>query len=221
LLISVFLVRPSALIYLSGSLLLLSLVFISCLSLKYFLREFKFWSMMIFILFLLQIFMTPGTRLSLFPWLPISREGLRQGGFISWRLGLWLGYAFLFTAVTRPRDLTETLVWMLTPFPFVPRRRIALMVALTLRFFARFLDQMSEIRTAYLARLGEKNRPFIRKIKCLTLPLLRRSFLEVDEVTYALLARGYQETLPHRLPPIPFSHLIPLIILFGILLWSL
>jgi len=189
--------------------------------LKSFLREFKFWAVMIFVLFLFQVFLTPGDRLSFIPWLPVSREGLLQGVLISWRLGLWLGYAFLFTAVTRPRDVSEALVWMLRPFPFVPRRRIALMVSLALKFFSRFLDQVGEIKIAHQARLGDRNRKPLRKIKYLVLPLLRRSFLEVDEVTYALLARGYQENLPHRLPPLPLLHLIPLFFLSGILVWSL
>ena len=129
-------------------------------------------------------------------------------------MGLMIGYALLFTAVTRPRDLCEALVWILKPIPFLPERRIGLMVSLTLRFFSRISDQVEEVRAAHLARLGDRNHNPFRKAKFLALPILRRSILDVEEVTFALVARGYQENrnLPSRLSKIPLPHLIPIII---------
>jgi energy-coupling factor transporter transmembrane protein EcfT len=59
--------------------------------------------------------------------------------------------------------------------------------------------------------------PF-RKVKFLALPLLRRSFSQVEEVTFALAARGFRDDLPIQLPKIPLSHLIPLILLLGSLI---
>ena len=132
-----------------------------------------------------------------------------------------IGYALLFTAPIRPRDVCEVLVWMLKPIPFLPERRIGLMVSLALRFFSRILDQVEEVRAAHQARLGDRNFNPVRKAKFIALPVLRRSILEVEEVTFALAARGYQENLPSRLSKIPLLHWIPIILMAGVLLLSL
>jgi energy-coupling factor transporter transmembrane protein EcfT len=197
------------------SILLIGLLFLSRLPLRQFFRDFWTWAIFLFILFLFQSFFTPGTRLPALPWLPVSLEGIYLGGFTCWRLGLILGYAILFTAVTRPRELQDTLIWLLKPIPFVPEHRVGLMVSLTLRFFSIILGQAEEVRLAHKARLGEQNKNPFRRAKFLALPLLRRSFSRAEDVTLALAGRGYRDDLIPRLPKLPFPHLIPLIILLG------
>ena len=204
--------------FIFDSILLVGLFFLSRLPLKNILRDLSSWMILLFILFLFQSLLTPGTRLHSFPWLPVSKEGLLLGGLTCWRLGLILGYAVLFTAVTRPRELRDALIWILKPVPFLPERRIGLMVSLTLRFFSRTLDQVEEVRLAHQARLGDQNKNPIRKAKFLALPILRRSIFEVEEVTFALAARGYREDLPIHLSKIPLSHLTTLIIFLGTLI---
>lgn len=201
--------------FIFDSILLAGLLLMGQLPFKRLLREFRLWALFLFILFLIQSFGTQGTRS--FSWFPVSREGLLLGGLTCWRLGLMLGYAVLFTAVTRPRELRDALIWLFKPLPFLPGRRIGLMVSLTLRFFTRILDHAEEVRLAHHARLGDRNKNPIRKAKFLTLPILRHSISEVEEVTYALAARGYREDLPIHLSKIPFSHLVPVFILPGLL----
>ncbi len=198
------------------SILLMGLLILSRLPLRQFFRDFWIWAIFLFALFLFQAFFTPGLRVSLFPWLPVSQDGLRLGSFTCWRLGLILGYAVLFTAVTRPRELQDTLVWLLKPIPFIPERRIGLMVSLTLRFFSIILDQAEEVNLANKARLGDQNKNPFRRAKFLALPILRRSILQAEDVTLALAARGYRDDLPIHLPKIPIYHLIPIVALLGI-----
>jgi len=200
------------------STLLIGLLILSRLPLRQFFRELKTWLIFLFILFLFQAFFSQGSRLSAPPWLPLSKEGILLGGFTCWRLGLILGYAVLFTAITRPRDIQDTLIWLLKPIPFLPERRIGLMVSLTLRFFTTILDQFEEVRLAHKARLGDQIRNPFRRAKFLTLPLLRRSFSRAEDVTLALAARGYRDDLPVQLPKLPFLHLLPLFLLLGFLI---
>ena len=200
------------------STLLIGLLILSRLPLRQFFRELKTWLIFLFILFLFQAFFSQGSRLSAPPWLPLSKEGILLGGFTCWRLGLILGYAVLFTAVTRPRDIQDTLIWLLKPIPFLPERRIGLMVSLTLRFFTTILDQFEEVRLAHKARLGDQIRNPFRRAKFLTLPLLRRSFSRAEDVTLALAARGYRDDLPVQLPKLPFLHLLPLFLFLGFLI---
>ncbi len=197
------------------SILLIGLFILSKLPLRQFFRDFWTWAVFLCILFLFQSFFTPGSRLPALPWLPVSLEGIYLGSLICWRLGLILSYAILFTAVTRPRELQDALVWLLKPIPFLPERRIGLMVSLTLRFFSIILDEAEEIHLANKARLGDRNKNPFRKARFLALPLLRRSFSRAEDVTLALYARGYRDDLPLRLPKLPLLHLLPLLFLLG------
>jgi biotin transport system permease protein len=198
--------------------ILFGVLILSQLPLRQFLRDVRTWAIFLLILFLFQAFFAPGPRLSAFPWLPVSIDGLRLGSLTCWRIGLILGYAILFTAVTRPRELRDTLIWLLKPIPFLPERRIGLMVSLTLRFFSLILDQAEEVRLAHKARLGDENKNPFRKAKFLALPLLRRSFSRAEDVTIALATRGFRDDLPLQLPKMPFPHLIPLLAFIGFLM---
>ena len=202
-------------LFILNSIMLIGLFILSRFPLKQFLREFRFWAIFLFILFLFQILFTQGTRLSLLPWLPVSKEGLALGGITVWRLGLILCYATLFTAVTRPKELQEAITWFIKPVPFLSERRIGLMVSLTIRFFSIILDEAEEVRLAHNARMGDREKNPFRKAKSLGLPLLRRSFSRAEDVTLALAARGYRDDLPLSLSKLPFSHLIPLFLLLA------
>ena len=215
LMITATLLQPKITWLIFNSILMITLLILSRFPLKQFFRDFWIWAIFLFALFLFQALFTPGLRFSAFPWFPISKEGLDLGIFTCWRLGLILSYAILFTALTRPREIQDTLIWLLKPIPFLPERRIGLMVSLTLRFFSIILDQAEEVRMAHKARLGDRIRNPFRRAKFLALPLLRRSFSRAEDVTLALAARGYRDDLPLQLPKLPLPHVIPLLVLLG------
>jgi biotin transport system permease protein len=223
LIVTATLIQPKITWLTFNSILIIGVLIISRLPLRQFFRDFWVWAIFLFILFLFQGFFTPGSRLSAFPWLPVSLEGIYLGSFTCWRLGLILGYAVLFTALTRPREIQDTLIWLLKPIPFLPERQVGLMVSLTLRFFSIILDEAEEVRLAHKARLGDQNKNPFRRAKFLALPLLRRSFSRAEDVTLALAARGYRNDLPIQLPTLPFSHLIPLFLFLGslVVIWRL
>jgi energy-coupling factor transporter transmembrane protein EcfT len=95
------------------------------------------------------------------------------------------------------------------------------MVSLTLRFFSLILDQAEEVHLANKARLGDQNKNPFRRAKFLGLPLLRRSFSQVEDITLALAARGFRDDIPLRLPKLELSNIIPLLIflIFLMALW--
>lgn len=197
--------------------LLLALLFVSRFPWKAFFRDLRMW--LVFLLFLSLLQTVSNSESSSLPlsWIPISREGLWTGVFTFWRLGLILGFGVLFTAVTRPRELQDALVWFLRPVPFLPARRIGLMAGLTLRLFTLLVEEGEEVKLAYRARYGDRCRNPWRRLKCLLLPILRRSFSRADEIAFALAARGYREDQPLRLPPLRLADLLPLPILGGLL----
>jgi biotin transport system permease protein len=201
-----------------NSLLLACLLIFSRLPLRRFLGDLRTWAIFMLALFLFQALFTPGPSPSSLPWVPASQEGLLAGAFMIWRLGLMLGYAVLFTAVTRHRELQDAVMWLLRPVPFIPARRIGLMVSLTLRFFSIILDEAEEVHLAHKSRRGDRIRNPFRRARTLGLPILRRALLRAEDVTLALSARGYREDLPLRLGRFPVSHLLPLLILGCLLL---
>lgn len=185
------------------SLLLGAGVVISRIPLRPLLDDLKVWGIFLVIIFLAQALFEPGPRIDALPWLPASRNGIVSGALTCWRLVLIIGVATLFTMTTRPRDLQEAVTWALSPIPFIPARRVALMISLTVRFLPIILDQADEIRTANRARLGDRRRNPVVRAKALALPLLRRSLLRAGEITLALYARGYREDLPAHFKPVP------------------
>jgi energy-coupling factor transporter transmembrane protein EcfT len=175
------------------------------------LKEARSWGFFLLIIFLVQALFTPGNDTSAAGNLSFSLESLHAGGITVWRLALILAFAALFTSVTKPGDLQNAILWFLRPFPFLPARKIALMVTLTLRFLPLILDQAEEIRTATRARLGNASRNPLRRAKLLVLPLVRRSLLRADDIALALAARGYSEDLPLNRKPLPISHVCVLV----------
>jgi energy-coupling factor transporter transmembrane protein EcfT len=223
LMITATLLQPKVIWLAFDSMLLLGLLILSRLPLKRFFRDFWIWLIFLLALFLFQALFTPGPRLSFFPRLPVSQDGVCLGGLTCWRLVVILSYAVLFTAITRPREVQDTLIWLLKPFPFLHGRRIGVMVSLTIRFFSIILDEAEEVRLAHRARLGDLRKNPIRKAKFLALPLVRRSFSHAEDVTLALAARGFRDDLPPQLQKLPFFHLIPLFLLLGslVMIWRL
>lgn len=212
LMVTTTLLRTTWTLLVLNSVFLLCLLLLSRLPVRSFLLDLKHWFLFLVVLFVFQVFFSDASGTRILPGVPISGEGLRLGALNCWRIGIILGYSVLFTAITRPREIQDSLMWFLRPLPFIPARRIGFMVSLTLRFFSTILDQTEEVWLAHKARLGDQGRNPLRRIKSLGLPVIRRSFNRVEEVTLALVARGYREDLPLQLPGLKICHVIPLLI---------
>ena len=213
LLVAATLLSPGTLWLTAHSAHLIGLILFSRLPLRRFVSDLRAWGYFLLVIFVFQGLFAPGKPLPYFSFLPVSREGLYLASTACWRFSLMLGYGVLFTATCRPKEVQEALVWFLRPVPRVPARRIGFMVSLTLRFFSVILDQAEEIRLAHKARFGDRRRSPFRMVRSLALPLLRRSLTRSEEVTLALVARGYREDIPVRIARMPVSHLIPVMIL--------
>jgi energy-coupling factor transporter transmembrane protein EcfT len=212
------LVRTTVTWLVLNSVFLMCLLLLSRLPARSFLRDLKHWFLFLIVLFVFQVLFSDSSGTRILQGVPISGEGLRLGALNCWRIAIILAYSVLFTAISRPREIQDSLMWFLRPFPFIPARRIGFMVSLTLRFFSTILDQTEEVWLAHKARLGDQGRNPLRKIKYLGIPIIRRSVNRVEDVTLALLARGYREDLPLSLPGLKVFHLVPLLILLSFIL---
>lgn len=172
-------------------------------------REMAQWSVFLLFLFLVRTLSIETT----FPWVGFS--SVQDASLACVRLLLVLGFTILFTFVTSPREMQESLVWYLSCIPRLPARRVALMVVLTLRFLPLLLDQAGEVRLAHRARLGHRHPHLLRRAKTLVLPLVRHCLMQADALALALAARGYRDDLPPRLAPLPHRHLLALLGFLG------
>ena len=172
----------------------------------------KPWLLFLVVIFVAQVLSQQGS-----PW---TLEAVKTASIVCWRLALMLAYAILFTSVTKPREMQDAIAWFLNPVPFLPARRIAMMVSLTVKFLPLILDQFDEVQLALKSRKGKPSRTSLGRLKFLFLPLFRRFFIRSDEIAFALAARGYREDLPVILPRIPLLHMLALVMLAAISLAS-
>lgn len=153
--------------------------------------------MRLFLIFLLAVFAvralaTPGERLFHWQWLQVSREGLQAGAVVVWRLVMILVLGLVFVTTTPPFHLKAAVQWLLRPVPLVSGRKAATMVGLMVRFIPVLHQQVRDTQSALAARGGVRTGRFPRQIRYLIWPTMRRIVMAADQLSLAMIARGYQ-----------------------------
>jgi energy-coupling factor transporter transmembrane protein EcfT len=163
-------------------------------SLRMLLKEFRYFSIL-----LILIVAARGLTLTLSPptgerMIAVSLSGAAEGAVICWRL-LLVGVAgAVFLSTTRSSRIKAAVEWIFSPFPFVYGKRIAVMIAVFMRFLPLILKQARETADAQHARgIGSRKSPVYR-MKKLVVPLLRRTLNDADRLALAMSARCYSET---------------------------
>lgn len=175
-----------------------SLVLLSKVPLKFFLKGIQ--SMVFIIAFttLFQLFLTSGgATIFQFAFIRITEAGLSQAGIIFSRFILIIFFSTLLTLTTTPLRLSDAVESLLKPLKVfkVPAHEIGLMLSMSLRFVPTLMDDTTRIMNAQRARgvdFGEGK--IIQKIKSIIpilIPLFASSFKRADALAIAMEARGY------------------------------
>lgn len=180
------------------SLTILSSLFIilviACrLKFKTFLREIRYFLILMLIILIAHALSTKGTMVLKLYILSISMQGLYDGTLICWRLFLVVLAGLLFVSTTRPSEIKAAVEWFLNPIPFVSGKRLATMLSLVMRFIPVILNQAKETAEAQKTRCVEIRKNPIYRIKKMGFPLLRRMFENADRLVFAMEARCYNE----------------------------
>ncbi len=159
-------------------------------------REIRYFLILLVFVFAARALSVPGSPILeiRFPLsLTVTGQGLYEGTLVCCRLVLIVLTSLLLVSTTRPSEIRSAVGWFLNPFPFVPGKRIATMIGLTIRFIPVILNQARETADAQRAR-GIENRknPVYRLIR-LIIPLMRRTFENADHLVIAMEARCYTE----------------------------
>ncbi|WP_159583580.1 energy-coupling factor transporter transmembrane component T family protein [Streptococcus halichoeri] len=177
----------------------LLVVFLSRVSLSFFLKGLKPMIGIILFTTLFQMFFATGGH-TYFHWgiLNITSNGFNQATLIFTRFVLIIFFSTLLTLTTTPLSLSDAVESLLKPLAVIkiPAHEIGLMLSLSLRFVPTLMDDTTRIMNAQRARgvdFGEGS--LFQKVKSIIpilIPLFASSFKRADALAIAMEARGYQ-----------------------------
>lgn len=175
-------------------------VYLSKISLGFFLKGLRpmFW--LILFTVILQMFFTPSkTPLWSFGILTLSKEGLIISAYIFIRFVLIIFVSTLLTLTTTPIEISDSIESILKPLKAIkfPVTQVALMLSIALRFVPLLIDETTKIMDAQRARgvdFGEGG--LIKRIKSfvpILIPLFVSSFSIAYDLAIAMESRGYKD----------------------------
>ena len=183
--------------------LLLGLILYSRLPLNSGVKELRYFFVLLLFVFMARVLSTGGASLIDVGFMSVSKPGLYAGFLVCWRLAFIVLLGFTLISTTRPAEIKAAVQWYLKPVPFIPQKKVAMMMGLILRFVPVIFDQAAETADAQKARCVQNRRnPVYRLIK-LGFPLMRRTFERADDLVAAIEARGFTE---NRTDPELLSH---------------
>lgn len=150
------------------------------------------------LLFLILIFFcrwagTPGDPMVTLHGFSLTRQGFTSGSLVALRFLVVMLLGLILTATTRSMELKAAVQWFFKPVPFIPEKRVAVMVGLALKFMPLILANAREVTHAVNARCGNLRKNPVRRLINLSWPLLKKTFQSADDLTLAMQARCYNE----------------------------
>ena len=177
---------------------LLSIIRVSRVPGKAFLRGMKPLLFILIFTALLNLFMTPGERILIDVWvITITLEGVIRAIFMLARIAMLIACTFLLTYTTSPISLTDGLESLLSPLKYikVPVHELAMMMCIALRFIPTLIEETDKIMSAQKARGADfETGKLMERVKALIpilVPLFISAFRRADELATAMECRCY------------------------------
>ena len=132
----------------------------------------------------------------------IYKEAILQTVYIFLRIIMLLMVSTLLSSSTTPSELTYALEFYLIPLKIfkINIYEIAIMVSIALRFIPTLIDEMERIKKAQTSRgIDFENGKYIDRLRGLTsliIPLFISCFDKADELTNAMVVKGYDSDMP-------------------------
>lgn len=132
----------------------------------------------------------------------IYKEAVVQTVYIVLRIVMILMISTLLSSSTTPSELTYALEFYLKPLKVVRVNvyEIAIMISIALRFIPTLMEEMDRIKKAQSSRGIDfqygKYKDKLRGLTSLIIPLFISCFDKADELTNAMIARGYDGDMP-------------------------
>lgn len=158
--------------------------------------------------------------------LKVYEGGLSRGGFVVLRVILMISITSLLTFSTSSMEINNGISSVLSPLKLIhiPVGIFSMMLSLTLRFIPTLLAETNKIMKAQSSRGVDFNegglRSKIKQIISLLVPMFVVSFKRADELSNAMIARGYDLNAPrsrYDLLKLHFIDYLGLILILGCL----
>jgi len=172
---------------------LIALIINVRLPVKVIAKELRYFFFLLLLVFIARALTTPGSALVQLKSVSITLEGVYGGILVCWRLLIIIIMGFLFVSTTRIMEIKAAVGWFLNPLKFIPAKRVATMMSLVMRFMPLILDHAKETADAQRARCVENKKNPLYRLKKLTIPLMRRTFENADNLAMAMESRCYTE----------------------------
>ena len=177
---------------------LLGVIFNARLPLASGFKELRYFLILLLLIFVTRVLATDAAPLINLKYFTISMQGITNGVLVCWRLALIVILGFAFISATPPSAIKAAVQWLLKPVPFIPEKKVAVMMGLILRFVPVILDQARETAEAQKARAVENRKNPVYRLTKFGFPLIRRTFERADDLVLAMEARAFTE---HRTDP--------------------
>lgn len=179
----------------SGVYCLILLFFFKTAGLNLFalLNSIKYFILLLCFVFIARALTVEGHVIFSFYGLSITEQGVNEGGLVAFKFFLVMLTGLLFSSTTKPSSVKSAVQWFLKPLPFVPEKRVAVMISLSLAFMPVILKQAKEISDAHKARCGDLQKNPVKRIIRLVYPLLKKTFLSADSLVLAMESRCYSD----------------------------
>jgi len=174
-----------------------SLMLLSKLSIRYYLKSLKsLWFIIIFA-FVVQLFNYSGNVIFSFYFIKITDQGLMSASIITFRILFAIMLSTILTLTTSPTTLAhameDVLRWFFVPKSFA--HELSMVMTIAIRFIPVMASEADRIIKAQMSRGANfDDRKFSGKIKgavSIIIPLLVSALRRAEELSIAMEARGY------------------------------
>jgi len=157
------------------------------------LNSIQYFLILLIFIFISRALIVEGDVIVSFYGMTITEQGVSEGFLVAFKFFLVMLTGLLFSSTTKPSSVKSAVQWFLKPLPFVPEKRVAVMISLSLSFMPVILSQAKEISDARKARCADLQKNPVKKIIRLVLPLLKKIFLSADYLILAMESRCYSD----------------------------
>lgn len=195
-LVSLFVFRNAAGLV-AVTVVLFFLIRLSKVPFRYMIKGLRAIVMILLLTAIFHLFLTPGEILVEFWKFQITKEGLRNAGFMTVRLIYLILGSSLLTLTTTPNQLTDGMEKALRPLNkiHVPVHEISMMMSIALRFIPILIEETDKIMKAQLARGADfESGNLIKRAKAmipLLIPLFVSAIRRANDLALAMEARCY------------------------------
>ena len=163
--------------------------------------------------------------------LKIYQGGLEKGAFVFFRVILMIMITSLLTFSTSNMDINNGLASVMSPLKVIhfPVGMLSMMISLTLRFIPTLISETKKIMNAQASRGVDFNEGHLKdkvtQIISLLIPMFVISFKKAEDLSNAMIARGYEIDAPRsqydllKLKAMDYIALVIMIMLLALSIW--